>query len=703
MPESSMGGDQVFPKGLIGWAGHRSGGVRRMFDVGSGRPAGAVVETALIRRLREWATNLSAGRDVPKVVLLVGGPGNGKTEAVEAALQALDAGLRLNGVLEAALRAQLVPAAGVPVPRLVPFEANTSDGKRLHISVVQDASLADVARPGKSPAELLLEELELFCLRGGGTYIACVNRGVLDDALILATDHARAAPRALLEAITRSLAVAPDAPSCWPLLGFEQATVWPMDVESLFVGEGDSGSPASTVLDLATDPARWPDYGSCPAGVRCPFCSGRKSLAAGSPARDALLSILRWHEVASGKRWTFRDLFSLVPQLLASVPADDSAQDPCQWAARMIELDRAPGGAGRSDRQRSTAIFFVAAAHYAHVLFSDWSRGAARRIQLDAKELGLDGDRTIQGLCAFLRGAKRTSIPSTLRPLLSSVCGLLDPALARPELEVAVSRSRAIRLGDLDARFSRSVEAGLEYLVHMRSLSPLERELFGRLADCEKKAHDAGLRSARGRVSAERLQFALRDFACRWARRSFGAEQCAVRDRDVLRAFQAVVEAPESSEEQVFAAAKKVEGLLNNGGAFEIPLNTTFGEPLPPAQRRATLVAPRQRVRPQVPKVEGRPRSPLVFLTIGGSHSHAPAVPLTYDLFKAVVDLGDGLYPASLPSTVVALLDATRARLAGTLVRDEELLEYARIRVGDNSHEIALGPRGFVVVEGVET
>src|SRR3546814_2308561 len=60
----------------------------------------------------------------------------------------------------------------------------------------------------------------------------------------------------------------------------------------------------------------WPAGGACEAGARCPFCASREQL---SHAREegALLGMLRWYELGSGKRWSFRDLFSLLSYLLA--------------------------------------------------------------------------------------------------------------------------------------------------------------------------------------------------------------------------------------------------------------------------------------------------------------------------------------------------------------------------------------------------
>ena len=91
----------------------------------------------------------------------------------------------------------------------------------------------------------------------------------------------------------------------------------------------------------------------------------------------------------------------------------------------------------------------------------------------------------------------------------------------------------------------------------------------------------------------------------------------------------------------------------------------------------------------------GRPRSPICYLGVGHVQSAQP-IPLTYDLFKAVKELERGLSPASLPRTVLALLDTTKARLSGSIVRDEELLEHAKIRIGSDGTVVARSWDGLV-------
>lgn len=85
-----------------------------------------------------------------------------------------------------------------------------------------------------------------------------------------------------------------------------------------------------------------------------------------------------------------------------------------------------------------------------------------------------------------------------------------------------------------------------------------------------------------------------------------------------------------------------------------------------------------------------------------GSGQSLQPVALTYDLYKAVKELERGLSSASLPKAVVALLDTTKARLSGPIVRDAEVLAEARIKIGTDGTEVGSSWDGttFVAVEG---
>jgi hypothetical protein len=267
---------------------------------------------------------------------------------------------------------------------------------------------------------------------------------------------------------------------------------------------------------------------------------------------------------------------------------------------------------------------------------------------------------------------------------LDGLVDLLDPALADPDSEVAISARTTIVLRDLDTRFSRSINEGIAFVRKFQALSITELDLLKRLAAADALLSLPQIRRKRP-AAASRLQHILRDFACRLVRRSICTRSAVVADAKILLAFQRVVEDEQSS--QLYEVADQVERLLNNGQDFEVSLTTTFGQ--------ATLIVPSRHVGMCQPATVGRPRSPICFLEVGSGQSAQP-IALTYDLFKAVKELERGLSPASLPRTVVALLDTTRARLAGPIVRDAEILRRSRIRVGTDGTVIARSWDRFV-------
>lgn len=677
----AMSAKPPLPAALLDWAGHKSGGVRRLFHAAGGRPTGDVVFTPLLARLGGWCKAIASGLGgTPRVVLLVGGPGNGKTEAIEFTIKKLDADLGLSGALVEALKSQFLrDDASTPRHAFGDISILSNGRYPYHLSIVQDASVRDDSIE-RSPADLLIDDLRKLVLGDPNqVYLACINRGILDDALIAATDGQQDEVRVLLEAIVRSVGVGLDTPGCWPLMGYPDFGVWPMDVETLLGDSpvhGESGSPAMQVLSAATNQSLWPNEGTCAAGDQCPFCLSR-SLLSSDPHRSSLLRVLRWYELASGKRWSFRDLFSLTSYLLAGVPAFEAknAEDPCSRAARLVALGQSVSG--KPDSLRLSVPFILVASQYQHSLFGRWPHTGLRSLRTDLQELQLGSHPTLMGLYHFLCRGSTTSVPATLDAQLKALGELLDPAIADPDMEVEVSSRTKIRLREIDTRFSQSVGEGYSYIQKYRCLTVLETDLLRRLAEADEKLSDPDIVKRRPMV-ASRVQALVRDFACRMVRRSIGMRSAAVRDAEILREFERVL----SGDPQLLHdAVKQVEGLLNEKDRFVVNLNTTFGEPLPPKQRRAILTTPRQKVKAREMPNGDRPHSAIRFLTVG-SGAGTQSIPLTYELFKSVRDLRRGMTTSSLPRPVVAMLDTTRARLSGKIVRDEELLEEGEIRIG---------------------
>ncbi|MGG6462221.1 hypothetical protein [Solilutibacter silvestris] len=669
-----------FPEELLDWSGDKAGGVKKLFYGGSGRPSGDVITTGLLQRLARWARDIATGtKGTPTAIFLVGGPGNGKTEAIEYTIRELDSAMQLEGALLDEFANIYSGKNGAP-GRLVEtskVEYPSSSGVAT-IAIVQDGSESERGE-NTTPAELLCKDMRtLLSGHEGRVYLACVNRGVLDDALILSTERGESGVGDLVKQIVQSVSQASKGMDCWPLDSYPGFAIWPMDVESLVEeANGTESAAALQILEVATREDQWPAFGSCAAGKFCPFCTNRKFLS-GDPHKASFIQMLRWFELASGKRWNFRDLFSLTAYLLAGTTEASGIESykPCSWAASMLSpKERDPN---KAETKRIRGLFKLMAAQYQHALFGAWPVEKAAPLRNDLKELKLESHPVLAGLQQFLALDRRKDSTTTLRVQLKAMGAYLDPAFASPTLKVSVSGSTSIEFKDVDRRFSRSIKEARIYLQRFQCLSDIEIELLKSLEEADLMLSEESVRRRKPAV-AERVQAFLRLIACRIARRSIGVRGGVTKDSDVLTEFNQVLS---GSTLALQSAIQQVEWLLNGkDGRFIVSLNTTFGEPLPPPERRAMLTTDKQRVRSVPLAPEGaRPKSPIRFLSVGNG-STAP-VALTYELFKATKSLRNGMVPASLPRSVVALLDTTRAKLAGSVVRDEDGLEDAEIRLG---------------------
>lgn len=691
----------AFPAELVDWSGNRSGGVRRFFDEKSGRPSGDVIQTSLLDRLHSWASSLAEGASgTPRAVLLVGGPGNGKTEAIESTITVLDGALQANGKLIEKLRETYFPPEGQPVPRVAQASIQAVDHPdgQISISVVQDASTV-AGSNAKTAAQLFVDEIEAVA-NGlqGAAYLCCVNRGILDDALIEASESGRDNAERIIDAITAAISVSAEAPSCWPLHGFPGIAVWPMDAETLLLPTvSGNPAPAMSVFEKALDASLWEPEGKCTAGANCPFCGSRKTLSA-KRELASLVSILRWHEVGTGMRWSFRDLFSLTSYLLAGHRggAVEASLSPCEWAAAQYKLDDRARAGEKPRIKNSTAIFQLVAAQYQHALFHGWDTDQVQPLRKAIKDLDLRDDNTAMGLQWFLDSRRTAYLPTMISAPLEGLSGLLDPALTDPDRLVPLSPGREVPLRDIDARFSRSVQEGIEFLSNSDFLSMAEQDLLSRLARLEDYLSKPLVRRKRP-ATATSLQRFIRDFACRLVRRSIGCRLAIVPDSEILEDFRNILE--DSSKDGLYEVAREVEGLLNTDRDFEISLTTTFGQPMPPESMRATLVVQSQPVNPFEQHHEGRPRQPISFLRFGDGQSSQP-IALTYDLFKAMKELERGMSTASLAEGVLALLDTARARLAGPLVRDGRVLDRAYLKIGNSNRTVTQRRGTFGISEG---
>jgi hypothetical protein len=300
-------------------------------------PPPLVVETPLHDEMERLASELWSGPTAPIWYFLVGGPGNGKSEAIGAFVRAINSLSTAEGFGKV-----LVASAGKDGGE-IDYEFQASLKNHGELLLLQDVSVP--RKRNQDPARNLLEALSLYA---GQNVIACANRGMLLRALRIARTDSNYQPLLpILEAIDQRSQEAVSQPD--PRWGAKlegndiEVRVWPLDHESVLFGESDGnawsnpqGSIVDQVISLAVREENWEQQGcsECPARSLCPFYGDALWLR-DSQLRLSFLILLRKAEVWSGQRIVLREALDLISTILVGSPSDFSSGSvelhPCEW------------------------------------------------------------------------------------------------------------------------------------------------------------------------------------------------------------------------------------------------------------------------------------------------------------------------------------------------------------------------------------
>lgn len=664
-------GQTDFPSGLFNWAGYRSGGVKRPFHNGSGRPTGILVETPLTVRLRSWVDNLlKSPATAPTSVLLVGGPGNGKTDAVEVLIGYFGKLIGAEDRLVEELARIYNPTDGTLAPRKVilslrSFSPNLPDGFPSQLHIVQDAS-EDPLQFGISRGKLLATEIRNCLLSpNDAIYICCANRGVVSEAITVAKiDPVFNDAVQVLDDLLNAVTSGPKDVPCWPLTTAPRIAAWPMDIESLTGLESDGKEPVFlSFINVATDEQRWPK--TCPGGKICPFCTNRKQLS-NDETKKGLAILLRYFELASGKRWTFRDLFSLIPHIIVGDDKEyatkSGSKNPCEWVHEQIKKQN------KNSAETFKIKLDLASKLYQHRLFPNWPSFRTNQYKFAISDLSSLKKEPLSpaiGLFSWF-GSRRRQVETDISRLLSSTWSeTLDPALATGSINLIESKKLRFTIQEVEERFSLSVADGLEMVESQ--LSNLEKDILKELAKS-----DAFLTSQayprRMNTSAKLIQQVIRQFCCRLVKRSIGCRRGICKEMLQQKAFHDTT----INSEGLKKFRKSLQSLLHNDkNRYVASLATTFGQPTPNKSKDVQIITSQVEVKiiPRM-KMDSRPTDPVQYVSIGNY-----LIPITMDLFALLLDRDTGLRAASLTTAAFALFDTTRSIVTGEVSRDPKLRE----------------------------
>lgn len=686
--------EQLFPNAFFSWSGSSDGAVKRPFEADEKRLIGSI-KTRVVERLNLWGESIISGFEAPRSIFLIGGPGNGKSDAVEGCIRKLGSLMGCPDEVEQHFRAEFgkhLDKGILPRKVLLQEHVGNYDG----LQVVQDATVRDPERPGSTPQELLLEDLEQIVLNPSSNelYICCVNRGVLAEAITIAANGPyQDSTVRFLNQISFAVKSHPHSVDAWPLAEYHDVGIWPMDVESLVdsaLYEG-TDTPGERIFSHIVDDAKWKACGGCHAKGHCPFRANQEMLST-AKTRTALLDLLHAYELISGKRWNFRELFGLVSAIMVGSEKDYGGMPPCEWVCEQVK--KATGDGNRNAAY--CASFKLVSKLYTHALFPRWPKLGSLRYEfakkLKATGSTFDGQREIvQGFLSslFQRVPDNTS---TISAMLNGQLGeSLDPVGYNGSK--AINEAGTICMDEVEDLFSHSISLGRKKI--SRYLNGPEKLLFDFLEHGEDFLEASESLKKNNTKTAKRVHSAMRVFAARLFKRSIGVKKGIYQYAEEIALYKQTLHNPQ----EMVKLRRSFEKLINRESSFQASLVTTFGQPEPSLPRNALLKGPMIPVK-SIPmeSIKERPSLAHHYFKVGSR-----PIPLTFELYYALYHSSKGLTPSSLPEGIFTLLDSTNSCVLGEIVRDEERTSQFDIIIGGLNEVIKYDDMSGFYVEQVES
>lgn len=650
-----------FPESLFAWGNSGAYSISRSADVESGwqKPP---LKTRLIMQLEKLADGILDGSVSSQAnIFLVGGPGNGKTHAAKYFLKRL---------MKDKFTEMPSAAAGSVTMELV---GSTSSVEHLHY--IEDAS---AGQDNESVYKRFIDDVEEYVLtpRQGAIFLCCVNRGILATVLAKIAKREIEASQGTRKFIaTLSSVVSPDATpkALWPFELEANVYIHPMDEESLLESIDDRHPVAIDILDeiCAEDDGRCQ---SCANSQKCPICSNIAALR-DEKRRGSLLKILRYYEIVASRRLSFRDLFSVFSQLAAGSPYEyvlnGKRTSPCKWVEKQIELS-----SSNLREDRLSALFSLASALYHNRLFGTWDdfRVQARPLLRLAKGSRIASIKAVVPVLQAIASLIRRSATASAQNYLPKCAAMLDPAIQ----DVSDDGQECIeKIRQCEDAFCKSLTLGIDMFLNEGYCSPseVERGLFLEVRSIEQDQSILDMPVSDPEFqTAQTILSVLRVVLSRMAKRAIGAFDAFVYAGDRLDEYRAMLD---NNLSYPNLAAKKrrlcstIQGYLFPEGLFSCSMLATLGQAEPDEVNGFFM----KNSRPAHFAISSSGARDGITRNLLFVHEAdlGLSIKVNFDIYSALVDLQNGLKPASLPARINDIFDGIKSRIQGRLCHNWDL------------------------------
>ena len=296
-----------FPFKFFNWFSSMSGGVRRPLDQDSGRPLGNIIIEGQIHELINTMIDEYAQKKGKYICVLVGGPGNGKTDIMEYAAERFVQ--RLGADWEE-----------VKLELQVGFSKNNRQSivsiKNETLLLTQDASQRDIE--DDSYIDSIHNDFEKIESLDNSLSIICMNRGILETIRKESTEPSNKLSK--YQEIIKSIyqfntldAALFDLKIWGAELDSKKLFTWSMDFDTLFSKVKDENLDQNFIFSLF-EKAKCEENFCKDTNILSPIFNANEFVA-NKYKKLNLSKILRSYEILNGKRFTYREIFSLIGYL----------------------------------------------------------------------------------------------------------------------------------------------------------------------------------------------------------------------------------------------------------------------------------------------------------------------------------------------------------------------------------------------------
>ncbi|KIC92924.1 hypothetical protein [Flavihumibacter solisilvae] len=689
---------------LFNWFGHRKGGVKIPFT-DRGTPTGKLIKTDLVYAIDAWIQAIKIQDSAaPNKLFFIGGPGNGKTEALDYAIKCIVNEFNFGEEIVENIKSQVNQNK-----REIIIESGYSRKSFAKIVLVPDASVGELEL-NRSAAQSMLDDFQDI-LNPSTIYICCINRGVLQDVISFARDLGDKPALDYFQQLSAYIEGSGEfINNSWPakieILDSNYIVgIWPMEVSSLLDdfntnGNGIQISPFQQITEVALHNEGWKaliDHykGKQVNSEYCPLVCNYKSLLRNNG--ENIRKIILEYELIANRRITFREMLSIVVYALLGHEDDFKVEGESRSPGQYI-FDILHSMSEKKEVNNYKKVFLLSQLQWEFKFFNTWPD--LSMIVKDNEWTSLISKSRTSGhlkACEAFQAIFSTDQEANRRTdtekTLSHINSLLDPS----ELHGDEIFEGEFTPAMIDLHLQESVMSLYNYIKDIRAISKIDIDVLNLFVEVELELDSLRSTNKLNNLNKviERLNILLKKITALYVKRKLGGYYGVTSKSVEIRQFK--------SEENINSVLGGIHSLLDitqlrkqqpySFGEIRVGLNSTFGQPsfstldifyTAPVRYKIEVYAPNGEYCKQ-PLV----KSKFLKLTLNSDNGSAKSfvVPFSFLFFRAINDIGRGIRRSTLPRDIVATFDRMKSFIEGIAVHAYD--ENGRIDFpGGNSIEL---------------